>query len=287
MKKVRIVLPGGGVKGTFQVGFLQAMEQSGKYEVDHVYGTSVGALIAPFAASGRVDRIATHFASLRSIEDIVVKWPWYVQILPTPMRVLLKLGAFQGMKLADQLTSLLADVPRREYENCSVVAWDLLNKRETWWTSKHSAEEMKIGLKASSNLWLVVPPLKIENAHHYIDGGATELVPISTSADDKFDGIYVIIYCDKHREVPTVREKAPGNALELMQMLHEDAYVQLSKREVAAFAETKKAKVVQISPPKDIFKHAMEIDQNKMQEFSRLGREAFFDFEKQTNVNTT
>lgn len=101
--RVRLILPGGGVKGTFQVGFIQAMQRSDKYEIDHVYGTSVGALIAPFAVCGRIDRVADHFASLRSINDIVDEWPWYIRMLPTSIRVLFKLGAFRSIKLADQI----------------------------------------------------------------------------------------------------------------------------------------------------------------------------------------
>jgi predicted acylesterase/phospholipase RssA len=53
--KVRVVLPGGGAKGAWQVGFLKELLASGEVEIDKVYGTSVGAGISPFVAANRMD----------------------------------------------------------------------------------------------------------------------------------------------------------------------------------------------------------------------------------------
>lgn len=284
---MRIILPGGGVKGAFQVGFVDAMQRSGKYDIDHVYGTSVGALIAPFVASGRIHKVAEQFRSLRSIDDLVEKWPWYVNMLPTSVRVMFKLGAFKSLKLADRLIAMLREdnIPAREYANCSVVAWDVLNKKEKWWSGE--SDDLGIGMKASSNLWLLVPPLKTDNTY-YIDGGATELVPISA----RHTGlpcnpcIYVVLRCERRRTPPRPAKDIPGNALELMRMLHQDAYMQLSDREVDAFSRDRAGgrRVVELFPPEDIFDHAMEIDPAKMDTFFRFGKEAFDRFDTSTQL---
>ena len=58
---VDVVLCGGGIKGAFQAGFLYALLESGKYEIDNIYAVSVGALIAPLLANKRKDLIKDMF----------------------------------------------------------------------------------------------------------------------------------------------------------------------------------------------------------------------------------
>ena len=46
-----IVLCGGGVKGTFQSGFLTELINSEKYDIQTIYASSVGSLLAPAVAN--------------------------------------------------------------------------------------------------------------------------------------------------------------------------------------------------------------------------------------------
>lgn len=268
--KVRLILPGGGVKGSFQLGFIKSLQDSKSFEVDHVYGTSVGGLLAPFAIDNNISKMISIFDSIKSIYDIVNKWPWYINLLPMSIRVLWKMGAYKSMKLADTVIQNLST--NNSYQKCSVVSWDILKKEEIWFTG----EQIRDGLKATCNLWLLVPPLKM-NDTVFVDGGATQLVPIpKDDPSKKFDGIYIIVDCTNR--TPVTIKKQPKNPIQLMNMLHHDASIQLAKKEVEKFKLDNN--VVDVIPKHDIFNDGLEINQKKMKQYYDMGTKAFTDFAK-------
>lgn len=267
--KVRLILPGGGVQGSFQLGFIKGLQQSDAFEVDHVYGTSVGAMIAPFALHHDIDTMISIFDGISSITDIFQPWPWYLHALPAPLRMLLKKGAYKSNKLAEEAVRHLST--SKSYERCSVVSWDLLNKKNTWF----SGEDIKKGIPASSNLWLVVPPLKMDGSI-FVDGGATRLVPLPEKKDDMFhfDGLYVIVDCAPRKPQPVTKQ--PADVVHLMKMLHYDASLQLANKEVDRFRADNT--VVDIVPQNDVFNGGLDIDRAKMNTYFDMGKAAFEQF---------
>lgn len=189
--------------------------------------------------------------------------------MPLPLRVLFKLGAYKESKFVDKAINSLND--KKSYDNCSVVAWDLLQENEVWFSGK----DIKVGMKASSSLWLLVPPFK-NNERIFVDGGVTENIPISKVNKDGFDGTYIIIDCYLRKVVSISKNEAPSNALDLMSMLHSDSYLQLANREAENMK--KQYNVLHVLPHTDIFTHALEIDKEKMDKFFEMGENAFNNF---------
>lgn len=270
-KKIRLILPGGGFKGTFQLGFIKALQNSGKYEIDHVYGTSIGALIAPFALNNDIDEAIQLLNDISSLDEIVYKWPWYIDFLPLVVKVFFKLGAYKRIKIHERVIDALR--PDFKYDKCSVVAWDLLKKRNHWF----KGNDLKIGLHASSNLWLLVPPLRHDDSL-FIDAGVTEYIPEDALNDNTFDGIYVIVDCVSRSSNPITQDQIPTNVLELLSMLHNDTQLQLANKTVFLLKE--RYNVVDITPKTDVFEHPLEINKSKMDYFIDMGMKAFETFHK-------
>ncbi|MBP3656951.1 MAG: patatin-like phospholipase family protein [Clostridia bacterium] len=66
-----LVLGGGGAKGAYEIGAIEALESLG-IRASSVYGTSVGALNAAMYAQGRMDHAAALWEQLR-LEDVVTE----------------------------------------------------------------------------------------------------------------------------------------------------------------------------------------------------------------------
>ena len=57
MKKRALVLSGGGTKGIYQAGAIEALKDLGLYDFDMIIGTSVGALNAMFLVQDEFDKM--------------------------------------------------------------------------------------------------------------------------------------------------------------------------------------------------------------------------------------
>jgi len=268
-KNVRILLPGGGVKGTFQLGFLKAMQDSGKYRIDHVYGTSVGAVLAPFVADGKVDKAVDILMNLRNMNDVAQSWSWnWLNTVVAPVKAIFSLGAYKRFTLVDNALDVLK-TERCAFDKCSCVAWDFFNKKEVWFTGP----EYPIGMRASSALWLAVPPIKYKDTY-LIDGGVTEVLPTSLiKTNDGFEGQFIMLNLSSMEPTPT--NKLPSNGMALMYELQWDSAHQLMVRELEDLERKLGDRLSVIQPEKDLFDGALDIDINKMKLAFEMGQRAF------------
>lgn len=266
--KVWLILPGGGVKGVFQMGFLRGLFETNKIEIDRVYGTSIGAIMSPLIASKQFDLLYNIFDKVNSINDVLQPWGWFAncfKILP----LFTKLGAYQKVKLVDIVLKEIYDrFPSEEitnmFDKCKVVAWDVINKNEVWFTGK----DLPIGIKASSALTIAVPPIEYDNML-LTDGGITEIIPITKALEDyekesdKDDILILIVDCATR--VPHKVAK-PQNPLFFMIELLCDASSSLTYRELETALTHFPGKIHYIKPKKDVFSNAIDIDKSKMRE---------------------
>ena len=114
---VGVVMSGGGAKGLYHIGVLEALEECG-VPIDYVAGTSMGAIVAALYASGYSP------AEMREIvlSGVVKEWvsgridpiymPYYRQVgrLPSFLRLRMNLSASEGKPLR-MPTSLLSSTP--------------------------------------------------------------------------------------------------------------------------------------------------------------------------------
>jgi predicted patatin/cPLA2 family phospholipase len=270
--KLRIMLPGGGVKGCFQLGVLSHILESDKFEIDSVYGCSIGAILAPFIANNNIDSLVEVFNNIKNINDVVEARQIFG--ITVSNKILLglfaffKLGAYKSIKLVDQVYNLLSsDEIKIAQEKCHVVSYDILNNVETWFTG----EDLQMGIKCSSALWLAVPPISYKNGL-YSDGGVTEVFPVTYIIDHdlntKFDGMYLFIDCDTRKPyINTV----PTDGLTLMSYLHWGASLRLSKLELTKLNDNLDNNLVIIRPEINILNNALDINQNKMKQMFDAG----------------
>jgi predicted acylesterase/phospholipase RssA len=271
-----LVLCGGGVKGTFQAGFLTELINSEKYDIQSIYASSIGSILAPIVANKRVDLLKDIFMSINNISDLIEKWPWYYfpRLLKGLHLILFKYGIYKNNKLPDKMWNCLSmDEKINANKICKVVAWNICKKQQCWFGGNDNIDELLIGIKASCNLWLLVPPFK-HNNEIYTDGGACYFNPINLLLENKTSN--KILFIDTDTRIIEDLKIKPRNAIELMYVLHDNVIDILGQKQIDELKEMYKDQLIIIRPDKNIFKNNMELDKYKMNKFFEAGRKKFF-----------
>lgn len=232
--KLRIILSGGYVKSSFQLGVLSEIIKSGRYAIDSVYGCSSGSMLSPFVANEKMDLLIEKFLNIKNLDDIFERYKFLGIQLPNwnfinLFNVLFKLGAYKSIKLIEDLqTSLTPEEIKIAQQKCHVVAYDIINNEERWFTG----DELIDGIRCSTALWLAVQPIQYKG-NMYSDGGVTEVFPIDYiiqhEIHTKFDGQYLFIDCDSRKPY---KNTIPTNALGFMVDLHWAASSRLAEFEL-------------------------------------------------------
>lgn len=258
--KLRVLLPGGGARGCFQVGCITEILKSGKYTIDKVYGCSIGAILAPFVANENVDLMLDLFKEIKSIDDVVVKRP-YIPNLLLPLFAFFNWGAYQGIRLVDTaFESLTHGEIKHAQKKCHVVAYDLVDCKPTWFTG----EDLKEGVRCSSALWLAVPPIEFKESV-FSDGGVTGMFQdeyILNEIDDDFDGEYIYIDCSARINN---KKNIPTNALDLINNFHSMALSRISVLELEQFKQKLGHPFTIIRPDADILLGSLDINPERME----------------------
>jgi predicted acylesterase/phospholipase RssA len=279
--KLRILLPGGGVKGCFQVGCISEILKTNKYIIDRVYGCSIGAILAPLVATENIDIMLNLFNNINSINDVVTKRKWIPDLL-APFLAFFKLGAYKKIKLVDNIfNSLTPDQIELAKRKCHVVAYDILNNKEVWF----NGDELREGIRCSSALWLAVPPISYKDTL-FSDGGVTEIFPIDyileyeKNESREFDGKYIFIDCCSRENK---KNRIPQNALELMSNLHWNASSRLATFELQKLQDVLGDKLIIIKPDTDYLYNSLDINKERMNKTYEAGIQKAHDFLNQSS----
>ena len=235
-KKIWVVLPGGGVKGAFQAGFLKEFfTNHPDMEVDRVYGTSIGAIISPFVATRRFDDVIAFFKTITCATDVFSEWSLIEGKFPQ-ISVLFRGASYKKIGIIDQIKNKMSVYGDDSfYTKCHVVTWDIMNKKETWFSGRSVLYD---GMTASASLPLAVPPHSFNNTF-YVDGYVTELIPIGKISEDLIrcdykDDVHVLIV-DCGTRIPTPIKSLPTNGFSLMAEVMSDCCLHSANEEVADF----------------------------------------------------
>lgn len=274
--KLRILVSGGGVKGCFQVGCISEILKTGRYTIDRVYGCSIGAILAPLVATENTELMTSLFHDINSIDDVVTKRKWIPKFM-SPFFAFFKLGAYKDIKLIDKVfKSLSKEQIELAKKKCHVVAYDILNNNEVWFTG----DELQEGIRCSSALWLAVPPISYKNTL-FSDGGVTEIFPIDYILEyeepDSFDGYYIFIDCCSRENN---KNEVPKNALELMYNLHWNASSRLATFELKRLQNVLGNKLKIIKPDTDYLLNSLDINKERMKKTHEAGIKKAQDFLK-------
>lgn len=265
-----VVLPGGGVKGAWQAGFMRGYFcRPDAPRIDHVYGTSVGAVLSPLVAARRLDLLEDLTLSIKTATDVFEPWDFVEEHIPM-IPLFCHLGIYRRVSLIDRILGIARDHLSDEqledaFSRCHVVSWDVKNKRETWFTGP----DLPFGMRASSALCLAVPPIEGQGGI-FTDGGVAELLPLARLQKDldalspaEREGLVVLIIDCDPREIQPLAD-IPRNPVLFALELVSDGSLLLAHCETLDWIHTSPVPVAYIKPSRAFFDNAMDIHPDKI-----------------------
>jgi len=273
--KITVVICGGGVKGTFQAGFLYALLTDDHYEVEKVYASSIGAVLAPFVAANRPEYLKEFCFKLTKLETYFEKW-W----LPAWICSFWTLGFFKKNNLASHAWKYFDATDIGVIESkCNIVAWNVLKNCEEWFTGQY----VRDGITASSSLWLLVPPFKLNN-QYYLDGGCRNIYPIDillNNSDNK-NPIDKIFFLDSSTRICKEKAKLPRNAIQLLYQLHDSTLEDYGRLKLELLEEKYGESLLIIRPDEDIFDSNVDFNIKKMEASFKHGENIYWELVHQS-----
>lgn len=184
MKKVGMILEGGGQRGIFTSGVLDYL-MGQKLEIPYVLGVSAGACNALDYVSGQILR------TKECMLDSQLNYELY------GMRTMVKTKYYMNMDL------IFNQFPNEDYpfdfktfvkspSRCLLAATNCLTGKAVFLEEYRNRERLLDICKASSSLPFAAPMVKIDGIP-MLDGGITDSVPVKKAMEDGFDYNLVIL----------------------------------------------------------------------------------------------
>lgn len=177
MKKIALVLSGGGARGIAQIGVIEELEKRG-YEISSIAGTSMGALVGGMYAAGKMQEFKKWICSLdkRKVFSLVDF-------------TLSSHGLVRGDKVLNAIKTFVPDTNIEDLKiDYSATAADIENHREVVYRSGSIYE----AIRASIAIPMVITPVFKDNAV-IVDGGVLNNLPVSNVKRTSGD-ILVAVY---------------------------------------------------------------------------------------------
>ena len=180
-KSIHFILPGGGVKGCFQAGFLYRLRKSYHhlYQIYRIDGTSVGSLNGAAMATDGMNKLREIWFSIKRMEDLFHPGSsWSLKLL---IDGLSNRGIYENQKLWEKI---VLDGQKGNLSCYNCVVTDINDGMSYYINGSHP--KIKEYILASSSPWIITRPQEIDG-HQYTDGGLLENFPISYCENSKAD----------------------------------------------------------------------------------------------------
>ncbi|MDD2943531.1 MAG: patatin-like phospholipase family protein [bacterium] len=163
--RIAVALGGGGAKGFAHVGILEALKNEG-IKIDIITGTSMGALVGAAYAAGKLERFRLEAEKIR-LQDIPrllsPSWSWS--------------GMFSGQNVIELLSSFIGV---EKIEDLPITYAAIATNLTTGNAEALVKGSLTQAIRASISVPALFTPVMIEG-RAYIDGGASEPLPISAA----------------------------------------------------------------------------------------------------------
>lgn len=201
-----LVLSGGGSKGSFEVGVVRELEQSG-VTFDFVCGTSVGAINGLLVAAGQTEKLEQEWRAIKGMSDVFSlsvlrffgSWlniPWSKPSIYGPGRLLTIVREMaETVKLEKPLKVGVTDLVSGQFKAVG-----------------HDEPNFPDYLIASASIPLVLPPVKIGGGV-YVDGGIRNNTPLREAIRAGAEEIHLVMV--NRREI-TRRESSYDGPFEII-----------------------------------------------------------------------
>lgn len=173
-----IVLSGGGAKGAYQVGVLNALHEKGELNnIDCCYGTSVGALNSTGLAYLTIDELTDLWLSIKGRSDILGREWW-------------KLFWAEGLYNLKPLEKTVTEIVNfNDAKRLAKVCRINLESGATEFVSNKAPAPIFIEAVLSS----CAIPLIMKPVNKYVDGGVRQHTPLAKAISDGHKDIIVIL----------------------------------------------------------------------------------------------
>ena len=187
MPRLALVLSGGGAKGAFQVGVLDALINDRGVRPDIAVGTSTGAIQALGVAQNDVAGLKQVWLGLKCDGDIY---------RPRGGPLVAALTSKKGLYNTAPLRALLKNFAKPDQLAASAVALHLgvvsLKTGQFRTIDRRSAANIHDWVYASCAMPVFFDPLEDQSGEQWVDGGVTDVTPLGAALELKPTGVLVI-----------------------------------------------------------------------------------------------
>ena len=196
-KKIHFILPGGGVRGSFQAGFLHKLytDYNNEFETYKIDGTSVGAINGIATILKKTDALKDIWLSIKNINDFFSKWstnPILGQFYNL-YAGFYNNGLYSNNRLTELLENNLSDslenIDQDTLEKYSCVVTNIKDAKIEYING--TSEKLFEYITASASPWIISNPIKI-NDILYTDGCLLETYPTNHILTSKADLIIIV-----------------------------------------------------------------------------------------------
>lgn len=242
MKKISLVLSGGGARGIAHIGVLEELEKQG-YEIHSITGTSMGAVVGGIYAAGKIREFKKWILDINKID-----------IFKLVDFTLFNSGFIKGDKVFEELStfiqgSQIQDLPIK----FSATATDLTSKKEILFTEG----SLYNALRASIAIPNVITPVK-KDGSIIVDGGVVNNIPINHAHRIDND---LLIAVNVNADIPLPKKKKKK---EKQQSFYQSIINKFSKNLSELFSDNKNNDLSYF----DIMSTSFELMRNEMVKFS-------------------
>ena len=196
-KSIHFILPGGGVRGSFQAGFLYELftKYKDQFTIFRIDGTSVGSINGLATILNEFEVLKKTWLEIESINDFFENWS------NTPL-----IGSLYNMyygfynsglynssllqnKLSENLTKSLEITNKEDLSKFSCTVTNVHKARIEYINGTH--KDIIKYVTASASPWIVCNPCTIDE-HCYTDGGVLETYPTKNIKDSDADLIIIV-----------------------------------------------------------------------------------------------
>lgn len=202
-EKLGLILEGGGVKGAFQAGVLEVLDEYG-VTFDGVAGTSIGAVNASLYVEGGVSAILKMWDDIKAgaITDPEDERLWSIkeqginrEVLATIGKRIVKFRSWLEKSFGKTQTFFEArvheDVMRASGKQLGVVTYCATDKSPVEALMDEIPEGRLVDYIIASATFPIFPPKEIDGKK-YIDGGVYNNLPVNLLARDGYKKMLVI-----------------------------------------------------------------------------------------------
>ena len=194
--KIHFILPGGGVRGAFQAGFLYQLcnKYSGKFEIVRIDGTSVGSINGFAIMNNDLEKLRETWMNVTNVNDLFDNWSDtpIIGYLSSAYYGYHNSGLFSNSKLKNIIKNThdkgWEDKNKTDQDKYSCAVVNLENGKTKY---VYGSDPNIINyITASASPWVISNPVDIDG-EQYADGGLLETYPIKHV--NKCDADYTVI----------------------------------------------------------------------------------------------